>query len=194
MPVGRGGRVARLSVSGRCGGFGHPKTGARCRLRRVTLMRRSGIHTVCRVPHTREQGFYRDAGWMCVFWKRRMRSGILECFDATGGFRICDEADRALPARSPVVVLAAWIQRAPQYGELLHQRTKSSVRPNACLAFREPPCADGSMRIATIERRLTLLPAVVPSATATPCCARQRCAATDGAAFLEMGYIDRRRW
>ena len=90
-------------------------------LRRVTLMmaqrdsyRYVGYHIA------REQGFYRDAGLDVRFLETPDgRSGILEVLDGQADFGICDER---LIARylqgSPVVVLAAWIQRAPHYGEL----------------------------------------------------------------------------
>ena len=67
------------------------------------------------------------------------RSGILEVLDEQADFGICDER---LIARylqgSPVVVLAAWIQRAPHYGELLFT-TRDTIKraPECVLAFRE---------------------------------------------------------
>ena len=169
-------------------------------LRRVTLMmaqrdsyRYVGYHIA------REQGFYRDAGLDVRFLETPDgRSGILEVLDGQADFGICDER---LIARylhgSPVVVLAAWIQRAPQYGELLFT-TRDNIKraPECVLAFREASLRGWEHANYHIEEAVDLYcRRVVPSADRDTVL-REAEVRRDlmAPAFLEMGYVDRRRW
>ncbi|HPB10986.1 MAG TPA: PAS domain S-box protein [Kiritimatiellia bacterium] len=169
-------------------------------LRRVTLMmaqrdsyRYVGYHIA------REQGFYRDAGLDVRFLETPDgRSGILEVLDEQADFGICDER---LIARylqgSPVVVLAAWIQRAPHYGELLFT-TRDTIKraPECVLAFREASLRGWEHANDHIEEAVDLYcRRIVPSADRdTVLREAETRRELMAPAFLEMGYIDRRRW